>query len=132
MLALAIVLGIVIVIAMMRFETLLEREDTNRIVGWGAAAIVVAIVVLLVRKFIAIPVFWASLLNILPMLMIIISALCFVWSYFNDQRRERVRRDDSSRHRRGNPSRGYTSNDAPWDGYVEEEDDDGAVDAPWN
>jgi len=119
---LAIVLGIVIIIAMMRFETLLEREDTNRIVGWGAAAIVVAIVVLLVRKLIAIPVFWASLLNILPMLMIIISALCFVWSYFNDQR-ERVRRDDS---------RGYTSNDAPWDGYVEEEDDDGAVDAPWN
>ena len=129
MLFLAIVLGIVIVVAMMRFETLLEREDTNRIVGWGAAAIVVAIVVLLVRKFIAIPVFWASLLNILPMLMIIISALCFVWSYFNDQRRERVRRDDSSsRHRRD----GYTSNDAPWDSYVEEEDDDGAVDAPWN
>ena len=127
MLFLAIVLGIVIVVAMMRFETLLEREDTNRIVGWGAAAIVVAIVVLLVRKFIAIPVFWASLLNILPMLMIIISALCFVWSYFNDQRRERVRRDDSSsRHRRDIPS------DAPWDSYVEEEDDDGAVDAPWN
>lgn len=123
----AIIIGIAFIIVAMS-DTLLNRDGVSKVVGLSGTAIVIAIAVLVIRALpVVIPAFWASLLSVVPMLIVLVAALFLIWNLKcledDDRRRMAPRRRRDGGYRRPHV--------APWTEDDDEEDSSG-VKAPWD
>ncbi|MBR3055701.1 hypothetical protein IKG64_00020 [Candidatus Saccharibacteria bacterium] len=123
MLIMAIIIGIAFIVVAMS-DALLNRDGKEKVVGLSGTAIVIAVAVFVIRAMpVSIPAFWASLMSVVPMLVVLVAAIFFIWNLkcLDDGERERA-----PRRRRGRP------HVAPWTEDDDEEEDSSGVKAPWD
>ena len=92
MLFLAIILGVCLGAVVIYFDALLEEGVNRKVIGWCGSAIILSIVVYAIKKIIEVPPLWLYILGIIPISMVIIAGIIFVWGlsdYRGDHRRRR-------------------------------------------
>lgn len=85
----------------MRFELKInDKEITNPFASFvfGVAALIVGILVLFLVLFVLLPVFWFLMLAVVLSVLIVLSSLPRLKSYYHDARQQkRIERQDTSR-----------------------------------